>query len=57
MDGYDIARLVALIGAFILAAPALYYIARDRAAARTNAVIWIAIVGALLLVWTAVWQG
>ena len=57
MDGYDIARLIALIGAFVLVAPALWFVFRDRNAAMKNAVIWIAIVGALLLVWTAIFQG
>ncbi len=57
MDGYDIARLVALIGAFFLAAPALFFIFRDRRAATKNAVIWFAVVGAALLVWTAIFQG
>jgi hypothetical protein len=57
MDKFDIARLIALIGAFILVAPALFYIVRDRRAAFRNAVIWFAIVGAVLLVWTAIFQG
>lgn len=56
MDGNDIARLIALIGALVLVAPALFYILRDRRAAFKNAVIWFAIVGAVLLVWTAIWQ-
>ena len=57
MDGYDIARLIALIGALILVAPALIMTFRDRAAAKRNAVIWIAIAGGLVLFWTAVFQG
>lgn len=57
MDRYDIARLIALIGAFVLVAPALFYILKDRRAAFRNAVIWFAIVGAVLLLWTAVFQG
>lgn len=57
MDGFDIARLIALIGALVLVAPALFYIVRDRKAAFRNAVIWVAIVGAILLFWTAVFQG
>ncbi len=57
MDGYDIARLIALIGALILVAPALIMIFRDRAAAKRNEVIWIAIAGGLVLFWTAVFQG
>lgn len=57
MDGFDMARLIALIGAFILVAPALFYILRDRHAAMRNAVIWFAIVGGLLLIWTAIFQG
>jgi hypothetical protein len=57
MDKFDITRLIALIGAFILVAPALFYIVRDRRAAFRNAVIWFAIVGAVLLVWTAIFQG
>lgn len=57
MDGFDIARLIALIGAFILVTPALFYILRDRRAAMRNAVIWFAIVGGLLLIWTAIFQG
>ena len=57
MDKFDIARLIALIGAFVLLAPALFYIARDRKAAFRNAVIWFAIVGAVLLIWTAIFQG
>lgn len=57
MDKFDIARLIALIGAFILVAPALFYIVRDRRAAFRNAVIWFAIVGGVLLVWTAIFQG
>ena len=57
MDGYDIARLIALIGALILVALALIMIFRDRAAAKRNAVIWIAIAGGLVLFWTAVFQG
>jgi len=57
MDKFDIARLIALIGAFILVAPALFYIVRDRKAAFRNAVIWFAIVGAILLIWTAIFQG
>ncbi len=57
MDGFDIARLIALIGAFILVAPALFYILRDRHAAMRNAVIWFAIIGGLLLIWTAIFQG
>ncbi|CAN0598807.1 MAG: hypothetical protein V7788_06020 [Alphaproteobacteria bacterium] len=57
MDRYDIARLIALIGALVLVAPALFYIVKDRKAAFRNAVIWFAIVGAVLLLWTAVFQG
>ncbi len=57
MDRYDIARLIALIGALVLVAPALFYIVKDRKAAFRNAVIWFAIVGAVLLLWTSVFQG
>jgi hypothetical protein len=57
MNGFDIARLIALIGALALAAPAAFFILRDRIAALRNAVIWIAIFGALVLLWTAIWQG
>ena len=57
MDRYDIARLIALIGALVLVAPALFYIVKDRKAAFRTAVIWFAIVGAVLLLWTAVFQG
>ena len=57
MDKFDIARLIALIGAFVLVAPALFYIVRDRQAAFRNAVIWFAIVGGVLLIWTAIFQG
>jgi|AntAceMinimDraft_13_1070369.scaffolds.fasta_scaffold00518_8 hypothetical protein len=57
MDKFDIARLIALIGAFVLVAPALFYIVRDRKAAFRNAVIWFAIVGGVLLIWTAIFQG
>jgi hypothetical protein len=57
MDKFDIARLIALTGAFVLVAPALFYIVRDRKAAFRNAVIWFAIVGGVLLIWTAIFQG
>ena len=57
MDRSEIARLIALIGALVLVAPALFYIVKDRKAAFRNAVIWFAIVGAVLLLWTAVFQG
>ena len=57
MDKFDIARLIALIGAFVLVAPALFYIVRDRKAAFRNAVIWFAIVGGVLLICTAIFQG
>ena len=57
MDRYDIARLIALIGALVLVAPALFYIVKDRKAALRNSVIWFAIVGSVLLLWTAVFQG
>lgn len=57
MDKFDIARMIALIGAFVLVAPALFYIVRDRKAAFRNAVIWFAIVGGVLLIWTAIFQG
>lgn len=56
MDKFDIARMIALIGAFVLVAPALFYIVRDRKAAFRNAVIWFAIVGGVLLIWTAIFQ-
>ncbi len=56
MDGFDIARLIALFGALLLVAPTLYFIFRDRNAAAKNAVIWMALAGVAVLIWTAVWQ-
>ena len=56
MDGFDIARLIALFGALVLVAPTLFFIFRDRKAAMQNAVIWLALVGVAVLLWTAVWQ-
>ncbi|MGB0625757.1 MAG: hypothetical protein ACPGQ5_04220 [Alphaproteobacteria bacterium] len=56
MDGFDIARLIALFGALLLVAPTLYFIFRDRKAAAKNAVIWMALAGVAVLIWTAVWQ-
>ncbi len=56
MDGFDIARLIALFGALLILAPTIVFIVRDRNAAVQNAVIWIALSGAAVLLWTAIWQ-
>ncbi len=56
MDGFDIARLIALIGALVILIPTIVFIARDRKAAMQNAVIWFALGGVGVLIWTAVWQ-
>lgn len=56
MDGYDIARLIALIGALVILIPTIVFILRDRKAALQNAVIWFALAGVGVLLWTAVWQ-
>ena len=55
MDGFDIARLIALFGALLLVAPTLYFIFRDLKAAAKNAVIWLALAGVAVLILTAVW--
>ena len=56
MDGFDIARLIALIGALVILIPTIIFILRDRKAALQNAVIWMALGGIAVLLWTAVWQ-
>ncbi|MBT5571903.1 MAG: hypothetical protein HOJ90_11840 [Alphaproteobacteria bacterium] len=56
MNGPEIARLIAGTGALLIFAPAAFFIIRDRQAALRNPVIWFALIGALLLVWTAIWQ-
>jgi hypothetical protein len=56
VDGYDIARVIAAVGALLILAPALFLFARNREAMTKNPVFWFAVVGALALVWTAVWQ-
>lgn len=56
MDGPEIARLIAGIGALLISAPTAFFIVRNRNAAFRNPVIWFALIGALLLVWTAIWQ-
>jgi hypothetical protein len=56
MDGFDIARLIALAGALVILAPTLLFIFCDRKAAAKNAVIWMALAGVAVLIWTAVWQ-
>ena len=56
MDGFDIARLIALIGALIILIPTIVFVLRDRKAAMQNAVIWFALAGVGVLLWTAFWQ-
>jgi hypothetical protein len=56
MDGFDIARLIALVGALIILIPTIIFVLRDRKAAAQNAVIWMALGGAGVLLWTAFWQ-
>ena len=56
MDGFDIARLIALFGALLILFPTVICIVRDRKAAMHNAVIWCALGGTAVLIWTAVWQ-
>ena len=56
MDGHDIARLIATIGAVIILAPALVFLWRDHKATMANPVFWFAIGGVGVLIWTAVWQ-
>ncbi len=56
MDGFDIARLIALLGALIILIPTIIFVLRDRKAAVQNAVIWIALGGVVVLLWTAIWQ-
>ncbi|MGB0572640.1 MAG: hypothetical protein ACPGQM_11360 [Alphaproteobacteria bacterium] len=56
MDGFDIARLIALLGALIILIPTIIFVLRDRKAATQNSVIWIALGGVGVLLWTAIWQ-
>ncbi|MDE0780984.1 MAG: hypothetical protein OSB67_09575 [Alphaproteobacteria bacterium] len=56
MDDPNIARLIAATGAMLVFAPAAFFIIRDHRTAFTNPVIWFALIGTLLLVWTAIWQ-
>jgi hypothetical protein len=56
MDGYDLARMFALIGAVAIIAPALYFLWHDRKGTLASPVFWMAIGGTGVLLWTAVWQ-
>jgi hypothetical protein len=56
MNGYDLARLFALIGAVAIVAPALYFLWRDRDGTLANPVFWMAFGGVGVLLWTAIWQ-
>jgi hypothetical protein len=56
VDELNIARLIAATGAVLIFAPASFFIFRDPHAAFSNPVVWFALVGALMLVWTAIWQ-
>ena len=56
MDSFDITRLIALFGALGILAPTIVFILRDHRAAIQNAVIWMALCGVAVLLWTAVWQ-
>lgn len=56
MDGFELARMIAFVGALAILAPALYYFVRNREGATKNPVFWMAIAGVGVLLWTAVWQ-